>query len=424
LENGIAAYGIENSEVPLVNFNLTIAGGQLQENLDKPGVASMLAELMNKGTKNKTTADLEAAIQQLGARINVYSTTERFVISGNTLARNYPATMALLTEILLEPRWDAEELETIRRETLSDLEQDAASPNAIASAEWNKLMYGEDNIRAYNELGTAASIPTISMDDLKAYYNDYLSPSIAKMNVVGALNEAEVTAPFKKLVQEWSAKEVNVKQWPIPSPPTAAKVYFYDVPGAKQSVLRIGNPAPTVTDADYYPATVMNYILGGGGFASRLTQELREGKGYTYGIRSGFSGSKEVGEFQIGSGVRSNVTLESAQAVKQILEDYPETFSEKDLETTRSFLTKSNARAFETARAKLNMLDNMSEYGWEAGYVKEREAIVRGMSQKKIKQLAEQYLKPGEMIWLVVGDAATQADRMKELGYGEVVRLN
>ena len=424
LSNGIDAYGIENSEVPLVDFDLTVSGGQLQESLGKPGVANMLAELMNKGTRNKTTAELEAAIQQLGARINIYSTTESFVISGNTLARNYPATMALLTEMLLEPRWDVEELETIRRETLSNLEQNAASPNAIARAEWNKLMYGEDNIRAYNELGTAASIPAITMNDLQAYYNDYLSPSLAKMNVVGALSQAEVTAPLGKLVEEWAGKDVALKQWPIPTPPATAKVYFYDVPGAKQSVLRIGKPAPAVTDADYYPATVMNYILGGGGFASRLTQELREGKGYTYGIYSGFSGSKEVGEFQIGSGVRSNVTLESAQAVKQILEDYPETFSEKDLETTRSFLIKSNARAFETAGAKLRMLDNMSEYGWKADYVKEREAIVRGMSQKKIKQLAEQYLKPGEMIWLVVGDAATQAGRLEELGYGQPVLLN
>ncbi|TXF89154.1 insulinase family protein [Neolewinella aurantiaca] len=424
LDNGIGVYGIENGEVPLVNFNLTIPGGQLQESLEKPGVANMLAELMTKGTKNKTTAELEAAIQQLGARINVYSSTESFVIYGNTLARNYPATMALLTEILLEPRWDAEELETIRRETLSDLEQEAASPNAIASAEWNKLLYGDDNIRAYNELGTPTSIPAITMDDLKSYYSNYLSPSIAKMNVVGALDQSAVTAPLDKLVEAWPAKEVTVKQWPVPAPPATAKVYFYDVPGAKQSVLRIGKPAPTVADADYYPATVMNYILGGGGFASRLTQELRESKGYTYGIRSGFSGSKEVGEFQIGSGVRSNVTLESAQAVKEILEDYPATFSEKDLETTRSFLTKSNARAFETAGAKLNMLGNMSEYGWDANYVKDREAIVRGMSQKKIKQLAEQYLKPGEMIWLIVGDAKTQLPRMKELGYGEPVRLN
>jgi zinc protease len=424
LANGIDVYGIQNDEVPLVNFNITIAGGQLQETLDKPGVANLLADLMTKGTAQRTTAELESAIKKLGASLNVYAATEGIIVSGNTLARNYEATIALLTEILLDPRWDGEELETLRRETLSNLEQQEASPNAIAEREWNKLMYGTDNIRAYDQLGTKASVEAITMDDLKAYYAANISPSLATMHVVGALTEAQVTAPLGELTERWSAKDVTVKQWPLPTPPTTAKVYFYDVPGAKQSVLRIGNPALPVGNTDYYPATVMNYILGGGSFASRLTQELREGKGYTYGIGSGFSGSKEVGEFQIGSGVRSNVTLEATQAIKDILEDYPTTFSESDLETTRSFLTKSNARAFETAGAKLNMLENMSEYGWKTDYVKEREAIVRSMSQAKIKQLAEQYLKPGEMIWLVVGDAATQRGRMTELGYGEAVRLN
>jgi zinc protease len=379
---------------------------------------------MTRGTKTKTPAELEAAIQRLGANLNVSAGTEAIYVSGNTLARNYPAVVALLTEILLEPRWDAEELEILRRETLSDLEQQSASPNAIAEAEWRKLMYGPDNIRAFNQQGTKASVPAITMDDLKAFYAANISPSVAKLHVVGALSESEVTGPLADLVKRWTPKAVTVKQWPLPTPPTTAKVYFYDVPGAKQSVLRIGTPSLAVTNPDYYPATVMNYILGGGSFASRLTQELREGKGYTYGIRSGFSGSKEVGEFQIGSGVRSNVTLESTQAIKDILEAYPETFSEADLETTRGFLTKSSARAFETAGAKLNMLENMSEYNWDANYVKEREAIVAGMSQQKIKQLAEQYLKPGEMIWLVVGDAATQLERMTELGYGEAVLLN
>jgi len=168
----------------------------------------------------------------------------------------------------------------------------------------------------------------------------------------------------------------------------------------------------------------MNYILGGGGFASRLTQELREGKGYTYGIRSGFSGTKSKGAFTISSGVRSNVTLESAQLVKKILEEYPTTFSDKDLETTKSFLIKSNARAFETSRAKLNMLSNISNYGWSANYVKNREKIVNNMSKKQIENLANKYINPNKMIWLVVGDAETQLERMKELGYGEPVLLN
>ena len=153
---------------------------------------------------------------------------------------------------------------------------------------------------------------------------------------------------------------------------TKAKVYFYDVPDAKQSVLRYWVSCISVTDPDYYPATVMNYILGGGGFASQLTQQLREGKGYTYGIGSGFSGTHAVGPFTIASGVRSNVTYESSQLVKDIVEDFGKNYTADDLATTKSFLTKSNARAFETAGAKLNLLDNIMKYNWSPNYILDR----------------------------------------------------
>ena len=168
----------------------------------------------------------------------------------------------------------------------------------------------------------------------------------------------------------------------------------------------------------------MNYILGGGGFASRLTQELREGNGYTYGINSRFYGTKAKGLFTISSGVRSNVTLESALLVKKILTDYPNTFSDKDLEVSKSFLIKSNARAFETANAKLRMLSNISSYNWKPDYVRERELVVETMTIERIKELANKYVNPNQMIWLIVGDAATQLERMKELGYGEPILLN
>ena len=107
----------------------------------------------------------------------------------------------------------------------------------------------------------------------------------------------------------------------VPTAPENSKVYFYDVPNAKQSVIRFGYPALAATDDDYYSASVLNYRLGGGGFASQLTQQLREGKGYTYGIRSNFSGSTIRGAFTISSGVRSNVTFESAALVKEIVEN-------------------------------------------------------------------------------------------------------
>ena len=199
---------------------------------------------------------------------------------------------------------------------------------------------------------------------------------------------------YLKFIQISNFLKVTIPAAEIQETPANSKVYFYDVPDAKQSVLRIGYPALAVTDEDYYDATVANYILGGGGFASQLTQELREGKGYTYRIGSNFTGSKERGTFTIFSGVRSNVTLESTQLVKQILENYGSGYTKKDLETTKGFLIKSNARAFETANAKLRMLQNVSAYRWEYDYVKGREEIVKNMTIDRIRELSSAYLDP------------------------------
>ncbi|MBC3873125.1 M16 family metallopeptidase [Undibacterium flavidum] len=424
LKNGLRVYGIQNDEVPLVQFEILIDGGLLMEDINKVGVANLMARMMTQGTAKKTPQELEEAIQQLGASINVSARTEDIRITVNTLARNYAATLALVEEILLEPRWDEKEFSLLKQSVLSQIRQQDANPNMLAANAYSKLIYGNENIRSRNILGSAETVNAINIDDLKAYYNKNLSPSVARMHVVGALPKASISHSLGELAKKWQAKKVD-----LPAPMKAAnlntaKVYFVDVPDAKQSVLQIGYPALAATDKDFYAANVMNYILGGGGFASRLTQQLREGKGYTYGIRSGFSGSRSVGDFSISSGVRSNVTLESAQLIKQILQDYAVTYSDADLATTKSFLIKSNARAFETFTAKLGMLENISKYDWTANYVKEREQIVKTMTLEQIKALSQKYLDPNKMIWLVVGDAKTQLPRMKELGFGEPVLLS
>lgn len=423
LANGMRVVGIENREVPLVQFDIAIDGGLLLDQADKVGVANLMARMLTQGTANKTPQELEEAIQQLGATINVSARTEEVRVSVNTLARNFQPTLDLVQEILLAPRWDDKEFALIKQSVLSQIRQQDAEPNALASRNFAKLIYGKDDPRSRNILGTADSVNAITIEDLKAYYQANLSPSVARMHVVGALPKATVTRSLAALGREWKAKPVALPAVASAAAPAPAKVYFVDVPDAKQSVLQVGYRALAVTDPDYYPATVSNYILGGGGFASRLTQQLREGKGYTYGINSSFGGSKSAGPFVIASGVRSNVTLESAQLVKQILQEYPASYSAADLETTRNFLVKSNARAFETASAKLAMLDNMSKYGWRADYLKERERIVQSMTLPQVQALSQKYLDPSKMVWLVVGDAKTQLPRMKELGFDEPVLI-
>jgi zinc protease len=421
LSNGLRVFGIENTEVPLVQFEIVVDGGLLLENINKVGVANLMARMMTQGTARKTPQELEEAIQQLGATINVSAGTEDVRISVNTLARNYDATLALVEEILLEPRWDAKEFELVKKSVISQIRQQEANPNAIAQNNYNLLIYGKNNIRSRNILGTIETVNAITLDDLATFYTKSLSPSVARMHVVGALDKAKITSSLKNLNSRWKSKKVEIPAYTTPSAPTKSQIYFYDVPDAKQSVIRFGYPALAATDNDFYPATVMNYILGGGGFASQLTQQLREGKGYTYGINSGFSGTKSPGAFTIASGVRSNVTLESAQLIKSILLDFGKNYSDKDLETTKSFLIKSNARAFETAGAKLNMLENISKYGWKYDYVKGREQIVKNMTVQQIKDLSQKYLDTGKMIWLIVGDAKTQLPRLKELGFGEPI---
>ena len=424
LSNGMRVYGIENTEVPLVQFEIVIDGGMLLEEINKVGVSNLMARLMTQGTAKRTPQELEEAIQQLGASINVSGGSEAVTVSVSTLAKNYDATLALVEEILLEPRWDAKEFDLVKQSTISQIRQLEGEPNAIAQNKYNELIYGKDNIRSRSPLGSIESINAITLDDLKTYYAKNISPSVSRMHVVGAIDKGKVTSSLAGLNKRWASKKVD-----IPSPknlaaPTKSVVYFYDVPDAKQSVIRFGYPALAATDKDYYPAQVMNYILGGGGFASRLTQQLREGKGYTYGINSSFSGGTAPGPFTIASGVRTNVTLESAQLVKEILQNYGSTFSDADLDTTKGFLIKSNARAFETAGAKLNLLDNVSRFGWKPTYVKDREAIVKAMTIQQIKDLSAKYLNADRMIWLVVGDAKTQLPRLKELGFGDPVLLN
>ncbi len=424
LKNGLRVYGIQNTEVPLVNFEIVIDGGVLLEDVNKVGVANLMARIMTQGTAKKTPQELEEAIQQLGASIGVSARTEDVRISVNTLARNYDATLALMEEILFEPRWDAKEFELIKQSTISQIKQQEANPNFVAQSNFSLLIYGKDNIRSRNILGTPDSVKAITLDDLRAFYSKNISPSVARLNVVGALDKSKTTSSLQGINKKWKSKSVTIPEYKSQTAPTKSQVYFYDVPDAKQSVIQFGYPALAQTDADFYPATVMNYILGGGGFASRLTQQLREGKGYTYGIGSSFSGTKSPGTFAISSGVRTNVTLESAQLIKQILQDFGKTYTEQDMETTKGFLVKSNARAFETSFAKLNMLENIGKYGWKYDYVKSREQIVKSMTVVQIKALSSKYLNTDKMYWLVVGDAKTQLSRLKELGFGEPILIN
>ncbi|WP_281324473.1 pitrilysin family protein [Flavobacterium sp. IMCC34518] len=424
LSSGIQLYGIENNEVPLVQFQMQLKGALLLENKDKIGVSNLLADLMTKGTQNKTAQELENAIAILGATINVNATDEDIVISGTSLAKNFEKTIQLVDEIITQPRWDQTEFDLIKQSTLSQIKEQNADPNSIARNQFRKLVFGSESPFSNALMGTEQTVGTITIEDLKDFYNKNISPSVTNFQIVGAVPMKNVLAALDHLNKNWATKKVIIPSPVIPAKPTKSVVYFYDVPGAKQSAVRIGSVALKATDSEYHLANVLNYRLGGGGFASQLLQQLREEKGYTYGISSSFDGTANKALFSINSNVRTNITFEALQLIKTILENYGKNFNANDLEITQGYLIKSNARAFETLDAKLSMLNEICNYNYPNNYVQKQEIETKNTTVLDIKKLAEKYLDANQMIYLVVGDAATQLQKLEELGFGKPIVLN
>ncbi|MDD2570573.1 MAG: pitrilysin family protein [Bacteroidales bacterium] len=420
LANGMKIYGIEHTELPLVQFNITIKGGHLLEPMDKAGTASLMAQLMNEGTKNKTPQELEEAIELLGAGIRIGAGSTSVNISASCLTRNFEATLALLEEMLLEPRWDEEEFELAKIRTQNGLRRQKASPTSLASEQFQKLVYGEDHIFSVGSSGTEESVAGITIDDLKAFYEQNISPSVASFHIAGKIDKEQVVSALASINEKWSAREVSFPSYQMPPAPEKSQVWVLDVPGAKQSVIQIGCPGPLRTDPDYFAATVMNDKLGGS-FNGWVNLVLREEKGYTYGARTSFSGNEVAGTFTASSQVRSSATLESVEIFRDLMAKYREGLSQEDIDFTRNSLLKSYARRYETLGALNGMLQEISTYNLPADFARTEQQIIRNMTVEQHKELAQKYIDPTRMYYVIAGDAATQADPLKSLGFGNPI---
>ncbi len=180
LSNGLKVYGIENKELPLVNISLVFTGGVYQDKIDLPGVASLVANVLPQGTKNKTPEELEEEIELLGSNIYMGAGREEMYLDAASLSRNFGKTVSLMKEILLEPRWDSAEFSIARTRAKNYILQSEAQPRSVASQTFNRLIYGENNIFGYDTRGTKESVDRITIEDLKSYYDNNFSPSVPK----------------------------------------------------------------------------------------------------------------------------------------------------------------------------------------------------------------------------------------------------
>jgi len=420
MNNGMKLYGINYNELPLVQYSIIFTGGHLLDPLDKAGVASLTASLMNEGTANKTPEELEDAIRLLGASISFSGGTENITVRVSTLARNFENTLALVEEMLFEPRWDEEQFGLAKSRVINNLKRNKANPSYLASNTLNGLIFGEGNILAVETAGTEESVSSITIDDLKDFYSRNFSPSLSEFIVAGDIDQPRVEAALASLNEKWQPKDVSLPEIKVADTPEKSQIYFVDVPGAKQSVIYIGAPSIARTNPDYYPAYVTNYKLGGS-FNGIFNLILREEKGFTYGARSNFSGANNYGTFTATSMVSTNSTLESVNIFKTEMEKYRKEIPQEYVDFTKSALLKGNARSFETLGSLLNMLNNIAVYDLPADYIKKEEAFVKELTTDKILELANKYIDPARMYYVVAGDASTQLKALEEVRLGKPV---
>lgn len=423
--NGLKYIGTQNSEIPKVAMLLTIKGGHRLSAKDpkKAGIANLVADMMNESNKKYTTEQFAAELERLGAEVSVSAGPDEMMIEISSLTRNLDKTLELAKERLFNPSFKDEDFVRVQSQALEGIANQATQPTAIASQVYNTILFGKSNIRAVPVSGTEETVGSITLEDVKKWYADNFSPAVANLVIVGDASETQVLSKLGFL-KAWTGKKVELPAEPKAPKLDKTKIYLVDKDGAPQSEIRIGYVAmPYDATGEYYKAGIMNFQLGGA-FNSRININLREDKGWTYGARSGFQGSKVAGPYTASAGVKGQATDSSVvEFMKEMKKYRDQGITEAELAFTKSSIGQSEARKYESAFQKAMFLERILEYNLPDNFVTEQNKILANMTKAEIDRLAKAYLPVDNMAIVVVGDAEKIKPGLDKLGY-EVIELD
>lgn len=419
MSNGMKVKGMAYTELPVVQFAVYLNSGMLCEPKGKSGLARLTAAVLNCGTRTKTPEELEVALGLLGARVSFGVSTERMQLSGSCLKKNFPQVLRLVEEMLLEPRWDETALELARKRMIGNIRQSSTEPKVLARHVFRQMMYGPENVLSNSALASEKEVAAITMEDIKTFYKTHIVPGQASFDFVGGYEKKEVMKFLQPLARTWTTGGASQERLNLNFMAPQAKVYFVDYPGAKQSYILLGCPAMPKASNDYYPAKMVNQLLGASSNAL-LFDVLRLQHGYTYGAYSFFDCGKYANEFRATSSVQAAYTLEAMQLFKSCISTYGEQFTEQSLVKTKDAMFKENAAAFEMPDARLDLLSEMTVDGLPVDDLKRQEQLLKRMTLPEAKACIRNWLDYDRMFFVVVGDAASQLDRIRKSGLGEV----
>jgi len=419
LPNGLKLLIVEQHELPLADFVLLVGSGGTADPAGKTGVANLTASMLREGTTTRKSLDIADQISFLGISLSPQASWESSTLSLHTPTAQLDSALALFADVALHPSFPANEFERIKKNRLTELLQLRDQGPAIANLVFPAILYGNAHPYGSPLSGTESTVTSLSTSDLQSYYQANFKPNNATLIIVGDVNPAQIEQKINALFGSWQRGDVPQLTYGEPPNAGATTIYLVDKPGAAQSSFRIGAVGVPRSTKDYFALTVMNTILGGS-FSSRLNQNLREARGYTYGAGSRFDMRRAAGPFtataEIVSAKSDSALLQFMKELNGIRQSVPA----DELSRAKRYLQLQLPGNFETTQQIAAAMVPVALYGLPLDYYNNYVQSVENVTQADVNRVAQQYINPGSLAIVIVGDRKTIEQGLRATNVGPI----
>ena len=423
LSNGLKVVLAERHEVPLVNFNLISDAGFAADSFASPGTANLTMRMLTTGTPTRSALQIDEEQQLLGAELNASANLDSSFVSLSALKAKLDPSLNLFADVILNASFPEAEFKREQKLTLAGIVREQNNPNTAALRILPALLYGAGHPYA-NPLtgsGTMESVSHITREDLVKFRETWLRPNNSSLVIVGDTTLAEITPSLEKSLAAWKAGKVPHKEVKRVSAPTQSVVYLIDKPGALQSVIVAADIAPPTNNPNEIAIKAMNDGLGGL-FGSRLNMNLREDKHWSYGVRSIMRDAKAQRPFYTVAPVQTDKTKEAMveinKELREILGDHPVEAEELSKIQANETLKLPGSR--ETIEELAGSITNIVQFGLPDDYYETYAGKVRALKTSDVNSAAKEVVRPGNLVWIVVGDRQKIESGVRELSLGDL----
>lgn len=419
---GITIYFIEDRELPIINMVAYFRTGSLYEPADKAGLAALTGTVMRTGGTAKMKGDeIDEELEYLAARVETTISEEFGQVNLSCLKKDFPRVLEICADILMTPAFSQDKIDLAKNEMKETIRRRWDMPFSVARLIYTEKLYGPQS--PYARRTTAATVDNITRDDLIAFHKKYFAPNNMVVGITGDISSADVKKALTGAFQKWSAKKIDFPAVP-PVEDQVKKVIYYVYKDTPQANLILGHLGIRNNHPDEYKLDVLNYVLGGGGFSSRLMRELRSNRGWTYGIYGGVFSGRDRGPFLISSTLRADVLGQALPLIEDIIKSLQaDAIKDEEMEEAKNYLINSFIFRFES---KLSILVQKISYlltGYPEDYLEKYIDNLKKVTKEGVLEAARKHLEPGRMMVVVCGDKKRFDQPLENFGPVEEIDL-